>query len=127
MSMPIALSMCARCVAGLCGHDECRTPGWGKPPVTDVAGTSCCGDCAPVLLELVLHPLRVIDVSASDPAGQIAWARQYINETYGGGGSARRGENMHERGETAPDMAADVTGAKRRIEAGEVFDTWRQS
>jgi hypothetical protein len=30
---------------------------------TDVAGTSCCGDCAGRLLELVLHPLRVMDTA----------------------------------------------------------------
>lgn len=84
MAMPIALSMCARCVAGQCGHDECRSPGWGKPPVTDVAGTSCCADCAPVLLELVLHPPVTVVVNPPLVAGNDRTARPVTSSRWAG-------------------------------------------
>lgn len=47
---------CAPCLAGLCRHQNCATPGWAMDAVTAVAGTSSCGDCAAALMELVLHP-----------------------------------------------------------------------
>lgn len=52
---------CAYCLAGRCGHPACKTPGFGMQACTVVGGTSSCEDCAPVLLELVLNPLRVLD------------------------------------------------------------------
>lgn len=56
---PPARAKCARCVAGLCGHERCRPGGRYEIAVTAVAGTPCCGECAGPLLEMVLHPLRV--------------------------------------------------------------------
>jgi hypothetical protein len=53
---------CARCLAGLCDHNGCGAASKVEA-VTDVAGTSCCGACAPVLLELVLHPLTTVVVN----------------------------------------------------------------
>ena len=50
------IAKCAPCLAGLCRHQECATPGYGMNAVTAVAGTSSCGECAGALLELVLHP-----------------------------------------------------------------------
>lgn len=54
---------CARCLAGLCGHPLCATAGYSMDAETHVAGTSCCADCAPVLLELVLHPPTTVVVN----------------------------------------------------------------
>lgn len=54
--MSVPATRCARCVAGQCGHVMCKPGGSYQMRVTDVAGTSCCQDCAGVLLELVLHP-----------------------------------------------------------------------
>ena len=51
---------CARCLAALCGHQICRSGEFRVEAAAIVAGTSCCTDCAPVLLELVLHPLRLV-------------------------------------------------------------------
>ena len=50
------IAKCAPCLAGLCSHRECTTSNYVFDAVTDVAGTSSCGDCAAALLELVLHP-----------------------------------------------------------------------
>ena len=47
---------CAPCHAGLCRHRDCKVSGIVMKAVTAVAGTSCCGDCAEALLELVFHP-----------------------------------------------------------------------
>lgn len=57
------IAKCARCLAGLCAHQGCTTPGFGMDAETQVAGTSCCGDCAPVLLEMVLHPPTTVVVN----------------------------------------------------------------
>lgn len=50
---------CARCLAGMCDHAACRTSDLGVIAATYVNGTACCGDCAGVLLELVLYPMQV--------------------------------------------------------------------
>lgn len=55
--MSVPATRCARCVAGQCGHVMCKPGGSYQHRITDVAGTSCCADCAPVLLEAALHPV----------------------------------------------------------------------
>lgn len=67
MSVPAV--RCARCVAGQCGHVMCKPGGSYQLRVTDVAGTACCADCAPALLELVLHPPHGAYI-LPDPDGQ---------------------------------------------------------
>jgi hypothetical protein len=63
------IAKCAPCLAGLCSHPQCATPPVSAmDAVTDVAGTSCCGDCAAALLELVLHPPAPL-VMTVPPAG----------------------------------------------------------
>jgi hypothetical protein len=61
---------CARCLAGLCDHQGCG-PAGKVGAVTDVAGTSCCAECAPVLLELVLHSLRVMPADPENLARDV--------------------------------------------------------
>jgi hypothetical protein len=73
MDAMIVHAKCARCLAGLCGHPDCDPPARGpaRDAITDVAGTSCCGDCAPVLLELVLHPLTTVVVNPPVKVGEL--------------------------------------------------------
>lgn len=51
---------CAVCVAGKCGHADCKDARYAWIARTLVAGTAACNDCTPRLLELVMHPLRVV-------------------------------------------------------------------
>jgi hypothetical protein len=75
---------CARCLAGLCGHSVCTTPPVSAlDAITGVAGTSCCGDCAPVLLELVLHPPTTVVVNPPVTVGEIRGGNR--SRSYPGG------------------------------------------
>ena len=49
---PPVRAKCARCVAGLCGHDLCKPGGRYEIAVTAVAGTPCCAECASTLFPL---------------------------------------------------------------------------
>jgi len=62
---------CSPCLAGLCRHRECKVSDSVMKAVTAVAGTSCCGECAGALLELVLHPPAplVMTVPPAVPSG----------------------------------------------------------
>ena len=65
----------------MCGHATCDTPAHARHAVTDVAGTSACGDCAGPLLDLVLHPLQVIYVPV---ARDVPLPGDWNNVTEGG-------------------------------------------
>jgi len=64
------IAKCAPCLAGLCSHPQCTAlPVSAMDAVTDVAGTSSCGDCAGALLELVLHPPAPLVITAPPMTG----------------------------------------------------------
>jgi hypothetical protein len=77
---------CARCLAGLCDHQGCGAASKVEA-VTDVAGTSCCGACAPVLLELVLHPAPVRVSGVSPEIWATGGSGAFTPQPHTGGGA----------------------------------------
>jgi hypothetical protein len=80
---------CARCLSGQCDHVECRTRGFGMAAETTVQGTACCPQCAPVLMELVVHPLMALTPVSPEPRaardGMLGHVSRYLPlETHSG-------------------------------------------